>query len=40
MINCDKSVLLMEKLKKVMSREDLELESLKKGISAESGLSH
>lgn len=35
MKSCDKSYLLMEKLKVVMSREDLDLESLKKGFSAE-----
>jgi len=39
MINCEKSKLLMEKLKTVMSKEDLNLESLKKGLSAEIGLS-
>jgi len=35
MINRDKSLLLMKKLKIVMSRKDLYLESLKKGLSAD-----
>ena len=35
MINCDKSALMMDKISQMMSREDLNLESLKKGLSAD-----
>jgi len=35
MINCDKSVLMMDKINQMMSQQDLNLESLKKGLSAD-----